>query len=128
MPTVGQITDKISELRSKVAITDGLILHLKTNYLPSDGGDAEMHFTRAADNGIVSASHVESAIADLVEHLDTLKHELHQWENLTVNIPAPTKEAPKEEPVEAKKKAKKDGGRQDHDQPAPADAAAGKDG
>jgi hypothetical protein len=97
MPTVGQINDKISELRSKIAITEGLVLHLKTNYLSSDSGDAEMHFMRA-DNGQVPQGHVQSTIADYVEYVDTLRAELEQWEGMNVVMPEPAKLVAKPEP------------------------------
>lgn len=97
MLTVGQINEKISELRSKIAVTEGIVLYLKTHYMPSDGSQAEMHFTRT-DYGKVPPRHVEKTIADYVEYLDALKVELHQMENMPISMPEPTKLVPSDAP------------------------------
>lgn len=85
--TVGQITDKISELRSRVAIYDGLILHIQSNYIRSDHGPAEMRFTRE-DNAFVSQGHLESATQSFYAEIDQLRAELQQWENMSVPDPS----------------------------------------
>lgn len=111
MPTVGQINSKISELRSKIAVTEGVILYLKTNFMPGESADAEMHFTRP-DYSRVPPPHIEATMADYVEYMDQLKAELSQWENTSVGpdavIPAelpsiqtfdhPSPEPPKPQP------------------------------
>lgn len=93
MLTVGQINEKISELRSKISVTEGVVLYLKTHYMPSDGSQAEMHFTRT-DYGKVPPRHIEKTIADYVEYLDALRVELHQMENTPIALPEPTKLVP----------------------------------
>jgi hypothetical protein len=89
MLTVGQINEQISLLRSKIAVTEGIVLYLKTHYMPSDGGPAEMHFTRS-DYGKVPPSHVERTIADYVEYLDSLKIELARLEDVPIAVPEDT--------------------------------------
>jgi hypothetical protein len=128
MLTVGQINEKISTLRSKIAVTQGLVLYLKSHYMPSDGTTAEMHFTRS-DYGKVPPDHVEATIADYVDYLDTLKIELEKWENTPISTPEPSKLTPGQEPVpppapapEQKPVAKANGG-----QPAPAKPATRKE-
>jgi hypothetical protein len=99
MLTVGQINAKISELRSKIAVTQGVVLYLKTHYMPSDGAPTpEMHFTRS-DHGKVPPEHIEATIADFVDQLDTFKHELNELENTPIGQPAPAPEPAKLEPA-----------------------------
>lgn len=83
--TVGKITEKLSELKSRLAIIEGLVLYLATNYRTSADGmiPPEMHFTRV-DGGHVSEPHIESFSADLVETLDQLRIEIQHWEDLEV--------------------------------------------
>ena len=149
MPTVGQINAKISELRSKIAVYEGLVHYLKTNYLPSDHSDAEMSFTRT-DFVRVPPPHIEASMADLVEKVDQLRVEMEKWEEMPVSlepedaaaVPAvqtfdtvPPKPAPKLVPPtplpkkDDKKKESTSGTTgTGKDQPAPVKAAAGKAG
>jgi hypothetical protein len=118
MPTVGQITDKISELRSKIAIHEGLVLYLRANYVSSDAGAAEMHLTRN-DHATVPEDHIKAHMGDMVDYIDELRYQLTQWENLPVPSP--------EDQIEAQVRKGKKGSRaatrrhQDH-------AAPGNDG
>jgi len=89
MLTVGQLNEQISLLRSKIAVTEGIVLYLKTHYMPSDGGPAEMYFTRS-DYGKVPPSHIERTIADYVEYLDSLKIELVRLEEVPIAVPEDT--------------------------------------
>lgn len=83
--TAGSVVDKVSEIRSKIAVFEGLLLYLRSNYLSSDAGDAEMRFARA-DYATVPEAHVEGAMHELETRLKDFRDELHQWENLSVNV------------------------------------------
>lgn len=83
MATVGEINGQISELRSKLAVAKMLVLYLKTNYMPADGGQAEMFVTRT-DFGRVPADHIELTSADLVEYMDGLQKDLERLENTPI--------------------------------------------
>jgi hypothetical protein len=96
MLTVGQLNEKISMLRSKIAVTEGLVLYLQTHYMPSDGSTAEMHYTRS-DYGKVPPAHIEATIADYVDYLDSLKIELDRLENTPLAMPEVVKLAPAQE-------------------------------
>ena len=88
--TVGQISDKISELRSKIAIQEGVALYLEANFKSSDAGNSEMHFTRN-DHARVPEAHIDRYIEDAAEHLSVLRAELHQWESMPVQDPTEAK-------------------------------------
>jgi hypothetical protein len=98
MLTVGQLNAQISLLRSKIAVTEGLILYLKTHYMPSEAGDAdpEMSFHREDDYGRVPPGHINSSIEDYVDYLDGLRAKLSELEGTGV-IPEAIK--PVEPPV-----------------------------
>ena len=83
--SAGTVVDKISEVRSKIAVFEGLVLHLKSNYLPSDAGDPEMKFYRG-DYAPVPASHVEASIGDMEQHLLDLREQLAQWEGIIIEL------------------------------------------
>jgi hypothetical protein len=102
MSTFREINKKISELRSKIAVAEGLVLYLKTHYLPHEltKAPAEMHFTRD-DYGRVPYDHIASYSVDLVDHLDTLKYELNQLEE------SPTSQVPQEKEIKMKTKTEK---------------------
>lgn len=85
MPTVGQIVDKISELRSKIAISDYTLRHLRTYYFASDHGEAEMKLYRD-DQALVSEGHVRAYLDDLDSQLKEYKAELKHWESLAVPV------------------------------------------
>lgn len=115
--TVVQIMDKVSELRSKIAIYEGLILYLKANYKSSDAGEAEMSFTRD-DHATVPEVHVDTFIKDAVDTLDQMRVELEHWESMPV--PSPDDEV--EVPAQTKKGKKSRGSARRHqDQPASGD-------
>lgn len=90
MSTIRETLRQISELRSKIAVTEGIVIHLKTHYLPSERSEAEMHFMRD-DHGRVPAEHISAAMADYVLYLDKLREDLDALEN----APAPVLEKPK---------------------------------
>jgi hypothetical protein len=130
MLTVGQITDKISEIRSKIAVYEGTVLHLKANYKSTDAGPAEMHFTRS-DGAIVPEEHIDRFIDDTVFVVDGLRAELSQWENLSVPAPGEKVAIPPSpaQPVrKAKKKVTRGATRRGEDQPAPRNNGPAKGG
>ena len=79
----GTVIDKISEIRSRISVLEGLILYLRTNYLSSDSGDAEMRFSRS-DYATVPEVHVESTINEIEVKISEARDELENWENLSL--------------------------------------------
>lgn len=77
----GTVVDKISGIRSKISVFEGLVLYLRTNYLSSDSGNAEMRFTRS-DYATVPENHVEASIHELEAKIGEFRDELEEWENL----------------------------------------------
>jgi hypothetical protein len=107
MPTVGQITDKISELKSKIAIKESLITYVQSNYMSSDAGSPEMTFQRE-DYATVPEVHISRFVDEAVDEVGQLRAELEQWQSL--DVPLPTDEAvgaeqPEEPPTKTKVKA-----------------------
>jgi len=84
--TFAQVSDKVSELRSKIAIQEMLVLHLSANYKSSDSGEAEMHVHRS-DYATVPEAHIDKYIDQAVEQLEQMNLELQQWETLPVPTP-----------------------------------------
>jgi hypothetical protein len=80
--TAGAASDKISELRSKLAIYDALKDVIRANYMPSDGGVVELRLARQ-DGTSVSPSHFEAVIAELEERAVEALTELDEWEGMT---------------------------------------------
>jgi len=106
--SAGTVVDKISEVRSKIAVFEGLILHLKSNYLPSDAGDPEMKFYRG-DYAPVPSSHVESAIIDVEHHLLDLREQLSQWEGIVIELDEPAPNTNKAAGIKKNRKEASDG-------------------
>jgi len=79
--TAGAASDKIHELRSKLAVNSTFAELLRNNYLPMDGGLAEAVISRD-DGGAVTASHLASVLEDLEHQAAELREELSQWEGL----------------------------------------------
>lgn len=129
MPTVGQIADKISELRSKIAIHEGVLLYLESNYTSSDAGAAEMHFTRA-DYARVPEVHVVAYMTDVHETVQELRMELEHWENLAVPVGEPDEEpaAPIKKNSRKGKKSRGKTTRRHQDHTTPGDTGAAEAG
>lgn len=111
MTTAGQLANKILELRSKIAVTEGVILYLTANYLPTREGSvpSDLTFTNA-DGSTVSETHVGLVVADYVEHLDQLRADLEKWENTPVQeLVAASKSNGIHTEKKPKKKETKDG-------------------
>jgi hypothetical protein len=87
MPTsAGAAAAKISELKSKLAIYDTIKDVIRANYLPSDGGAAELRVMRA-DGSSAAPDHFDSVLADLDEKSDELLQELRDWEGMMLESP-----------------------------------------
>jgi len=115
MPTVGQILDKLSKLKSRIAILEGVQHHLQANYLNSDAGAADMCFVRS-DHGVVPQKHVEEFVGELSEMIEEAHSQLEEWEMLPIQ--QEDKQPPKLLAGLKKKKKRDDGsnassGRQD---------------
>jgi hypothetical protein len=80
----GTVVDRISGIRSRISVFEGLVLYLRTNYLSSDSGNAEMRFTRS-DYATVPEPHVESSIHELEAKIGEFRDELEEWENLSLD-------------------------------------------
>lgn len=79
--TAGAASEKINELKSKIAIYNSWEELINANYLPNDGGSPEAHVVR--DDGVTAApAHFKSVLVDLEEKRDELRNELEEWENL----------------------------------------------
>lgn len=110
--TAGNALSKISEIRSKIAIFEGLIMYLRANYVSSDAGEAEMRFTRS-DYATVPEKHVEVSVHELQEQIENMQRELEEWESLELDV-APAEPPPRmsvaqivlEETVRRSKKSK----------------------
>lgn len=94
--TAGAVADKISELRSKIAVFETLCAQIRNNYLSSDAGPGELRITRK-DGATVTQGHLKVSITDFEEHITALHEELEEWEGLTFNsapeLPEDTEEA-----------------------------------
>lgn len=99
MLTVGQINERISELRSKIAVTEGMILHIRATYIPSESAEAELYFTRS-DYGRVPVLHINKALADYTDYVLSLEAEIQMLESQEVR---------QEEKILAKPEKKEDG-------------------
>lgn len=107
--SIGNVLDKISETRSKIAVLEGLVLHLKSNYLTSDTGEPEMRFYRG-DYAPVPELHIVAGIGDIELLVKDLRAQLAQWEGITVEV---EDNGPSGAPKKAKK-AKEAAAAEDH--------------
>jgi hypothetical protein len=98
--TLGRVVDQISENRSKIAVYETLLTYLRSNYLPSDAGRAEMSVLRP-DYAMVQKPDIEKTIADICDRVAELRAELLEWENLTVVQPRAEEPEPEEATVAA---------------------------
>jgi hypothetical protein len=92
--SAGNIIDKISELRSKVAAYEGLVLHLRSNYMSIDeDGEPELRFHRG-DYAPVPEQHIELVISEIEALVRELREQQVEWESITVSVgePAPKKQ------------------------------------
>ena len=84
--SAGSVVDRISEVRSKIAVFEGLVLHLKSNYITSsDSGEAEMKFYRG-DYAPVPEAHVTTALVELESLVMDMRTLLAQWEGIMIDV------------------------------------------
>ncbi len=79
--TAGAASNKISELRSKLAVYDAWVDLIRQNYLPSDGGPPETPLMRD-DGGRVTPEHFQSVMEDIETRCSEIREELAEWEGL----------------------------------------------
>lgn len=79
--TAGAASNKISELRSKLAIYDAWVELLQQNYLSSDSGPPETPLFRQ-DGTRVPDVHFFSVMEDIEARCVELREELAEWEGL----------------------------------------------
>jgi uncharacterized membrane protein len=79
--TAGAASEKINELKSKLAIYKSLVELIHANYIPSDGGAAEVRITRD-DGGSATDAHFASVLEDIEGKCVELREELAEWEGL----------------------------------------------
>lgn len=86
MTTAGQLANKISELRSKIAVISAVIQYITANYMPSRDKQKippEMFFTRE-DGAAVGSNHVVLCVDDFDAQRTQLQAELEELENTPV--------------------------------------------
>lgn len=86
--TAGQIVTRISEQRSKIALLELCVMHLRTNYLSTEGRaedlvPPEMYVTRS-DGSRVSEDHIEVMLREFEVILAETREELLEWESITM--------------------------------------------
>ena len=92
MTTVKQIAEKVSLLRSRVAVYEGWLHHLQSNYVGTADTPPESVFLRA-DYGAVPREHLDHVMALVAEMISTAEAEIAELEALViVPLPTPTKE------------------------------------
>lgn len=106
--TAGEIAETISTIRSKIRVYETLKRLLEANYLPSDGGLAELRIDRS-DGAYVTEKHFGSVLEEFEERLEALAEELKEWEGLvfstsTEDTGEDSEEAEEESPAPEKKK------------------------
>lgn len=79
--TAGMASEKISELKSKLAVYATWSDLLHANYMPSDGGRPEALIHRE-DGGTVTEAHLRSVLEDIEGKCEELREELAEWEAL----------------------------------------------
>lgn len=92
--TAGTVVHKISELRSKTAVIEALILHLTSNYVTREDEKSdtptppEMILARE-DFSSVPEAHILLVVQDLRESAEHMLEELRQWEEMPITVPEP---------------------------------------
>lgn len=79
--TAGQISDKISELRSKIAVWQHLISLLTANYMSATDAAAELKLPRD-DGATVTPLHFDAALDDLNQLVSKARDDLETWSSL----------------------------------------------
>lgn len=98
---VGEVVEKISELKSRKAISAQIVMYLKAHFLSSDIGAPEMRITRD-DCHMVPEEHIKLFISEMADHVDENDAMQVEYENFMAQDPAELEEA-----IRAKAKASK---------------------
>jgi len=80
--TAGAASDKINELRSKLAVYAKMAEVLQSNFMPNDAGAPEDRIERP-DGGAVTGAHLQLVLEDIDMKMSELHEELSEWEGLT---------------------------------------------
>jgi len=86
--TLGELSRRVSELRSRIAVIEGLVRYTATNYLSGSGGhiSAEMRFSLEGGSW-VPEEHVVLASEELEELVAGLRVELSTLESMNIDVP-----------------------------------------
>lgn len=87
--TVKEISEKLSLLRSRVAVFDGILNHVQTNYVGSADVQPEAAFIRS-DYGVVPQEHLIDTLALITEWIAAANTEIESLESLVVVPPQVT--------------------------------------
>ncbi len=118
---VGEVLEKVSELKSKKAIASQIVMYLQAHYLSSDTGSAEMRITRD-DSHMVPEEHVKAFINDLSDNVDEIEAMQVEYEEFVASDPKDIEEAIRAKVSKGKKKANGNSPRKRTDRPAAGDS------
>lgn len=105
---VGEVVEKISELKSRKAIASQLVMYLKAHYMSSDIGAPEMRITRD-DCHMVPEEHIKKFINEMCSSVDETDAMQVEFENFMAQDPAELEEIVRAKVKTRKKKAGKNG-------------------
>lgn len=86
--TILEVMELVAELRSRKAVYQVAIAHLRTCYRDGDV-PAEMRMSREGDGGIVPQLHIEKALIEMEGRIDLLDAEIEELQNQPVGGGAP---------------------------------------
>ncbi len=98
--TAGAASDKISELKSKLAVYKHWHELIEASYMPGDAPTPEVKLFRD-DGGAVSEDHFKSVLEDIDQKCLELEQELSEWQGLVFQPVAdvrPINDAPPKRP------------------------------
>lgn len=91
--TLLEVMELISKLRSRKAVYQTAISHLRTFYKDSDAGKAEMRITRE-DLAVVTQPHVDDSISEMMDRVEEIDVELELLQNQPVGGAPPAAAQP----------------------------------
>lgn len=80
--TAGAASDKILELKSKLAVYKAWSELIEASYMPGDAPSPEVRLFRE-DGGAVTEDHFKSVLSDIDVKCAELEQELSEWQGLT---------------------------------------------
>ncbi len=87
--TILEVMELVSELRSRKAAYQTAIAHLRTCYMNTDAGEAEMRMAREGDQSVVPQLHIEKSIIEMEGRIDLLDAEIETLQNQPVGGSTP---------------------------------------